>query len=97
MASSVIPRNFPMQLYTFADMADGLTAANLLTSLNANDSVIPVGTYAVLIGSSGNPNRCLILVVKGGPSSGRAITISPYVALNNLTLTYTSGTWTQAT
>lgn len=97
MASTVIPRNYPMQLYTFSDMADGLTAANLLTSLNANDPVIPIGTYAVLIGSSGNPNRCLILIVKGGPSSGRAITISPYVALNNLSLNYTSGTWAQAT
>lgn len=96
MATGTVPRNYPLQLFVFSDMADTISAANLVSCLNSNNSWIPNGASAVQVGASANANRCLVLIMKAA-TAGQGFTVSPYADLNGLNLTYSGSTWAVAT
>ena len=81
-----------LPMLRFTDMAQQ-TMASLLTSLNANNSSIPLGPAAVLCGSSTNPNKALVLLCSD--TLGSATVISPYPACNGASLNLSSSGWTE--
>lgn len=88
----VIDQRLPYK--SFLDMAADNTLANLIDSLDANNASIPIGASVIRVGNTTNPSRVILLVLKVTTSLGIAITLSPYTALNNVTLNLTSGGWT---
>ncbi|MBR0040965.1 MAG: InlB B-repeat-containing protein [Oscillospiraceae bacterium] len=77
---------------TLTNMTANTTAA-LLSALNADISAVPTGASVVRCGNSSNAYRCLLLVIRASTTLGKAISISSYSALHNISLSLGSSGW----
>lgn len=95
MSLSTIKNNAgkSLPLKKFANMDSANSVDNLLACLDANNSDIPAGVCALQVGSSANANKALILCIKVNDTAGRAFSVSPYTAINQLNLYLSSDGW----
>ena len=85
--------NKSLPLLKITNMGATNDVDTLLACLDANNSDIPVGVCALQVGSSANPNKALIICIKVTGTAGRAFSVSPYAAINQLNLYLSSDGW----
>lgn len=88
---NITNKTFPLKKFT--NMGSANSVENLLACLDANNSDIPVGVCAIQVGGSTNPNKALIICIKPTTTAGRAFSVSPYLAINQLDLVLSSSGW----
>lgn len=91
-ASAALSNLGGLPYVTLSNMTANTTAA-LTTALNADITAVPTGVSVVRCGNSSNTNRCALLVIRSSATVGKAISISAYTALHNISLTLGSSGW----
>lgn len=74
------------------DMTANTTEA-LIASLNANFASLPKGAIILRMGNSVVSTRCVVIMAKINDNIARAITISVYNTIHQLSLNAASGEW----
>lgn len=96
MATTVIPKDCPMQMYRFTNLTTN-SSADLVTAMNAIASVIPGGPSVLQFGGGSVSTRCIVIVSKVNSTLGRAFTVGSYSALDNLHLALSTSGWALVT
>lgn len=103
MATTVIPKDRPLQVYQFRNFSPATptapTSEELLAALNAVKTLIPAPGPSVLIfGNAAVSCRCVVFASLANYSLGMATTLSPYSTIDNLRLKLDSTTnWSLVT
>lgn len=103
MATTVTPKDCPLQVYQFRNFSPATptapTSDELLAALNAVKTLIPAPGPSVLIfGNAAVACRCVVFASLANYSLGRAMTLSPYSTIDNLRLKLdTSTNWSLVT
>lgn len=99
MATSVIPKDSPLQVYKFRNFspasASTPTTAELLDAINEIKALIPApGPVVLMFGNSALACRCTVFASITNPTRGKAVTLSYYSSIDNIRLKLdSSGSW----